>query len=465
MKFFSHDTDTRVNRKLRKVLRTHGSTGYAIWWALLEELYRADEDGFTIHADDLWLEQLAESLCISDPRTLTRVFDTFSGVGLISSQMWAEHQIFVEAIAERGDAYIKKKSQDAARKSRSRERSKSEKSQNVPRDTPVTPSGHFVTPPDVTRHIQIHESDPENILEEYPERACARAAEDDRPEENRPVSPPPPSFSFSEINPDESREQDEKPISRNTYQGGVENTFINENTAHANTAKLVYGGASIHKTMDLVAIGTGLNLWDSQQALAGFQRALIAELGRLGRKEPARALSAIFKGVERRSEPEIKEIRSYWDRFDGQAIISDPPLDLPWVESDGSLNKDYENFVRINPQTLDGLLPNGRYKFSLILQTNSDNKFARGAWADYQAHLEREAWREGAAEREAKEEAFWAAERAAHHAKIDQEIAEKVATNPNYRAERDAYIAKGLAEYEAKKAMQQSAWRIRNAVA
>jgi hypothetical protein len=100
MKFFTHDTNARTNRKLRKVIRTHGATGYAIWWAILEELCATDDQGFQVEANELWLEGLAESLCLTDYRTLTRVLDTFAEIGLISAQLWADHLIYVEAIAE-----------------------------------------------------------------------------------------------------------------------------------------------------------------------------------------------------------------------------------------------------------------------------------------------------------------------------------------------------------------------------
>lgn len=122
MRYFQHDTDSRTNRKLRKVLRTHGPTGYAIWWALLEELCQADDDGFELKADELWLESLAESMVISDPRTLTRVFDTFAEVGLISAQLWAEHYIATEKIKERGDNYVRQKSLNAKRQAEFRKR-------------------------------------------------------------------------------------------------------------------------------------------------------------------------------------------------------------------------------------------------------------------------------------------------------------------------------------------------------
>jgi Fe2+ or Zn2+ uptake regulation protein len=124
MKYFQHDTNSRTNRKLRKVLRTHGTTGYAIWWAILEELYANEDSGFEIKADELWLETLAESLCISDHRTLIRVLDTFAEVGLISRQHWQEEYLFIEAIHERGDNYIQKKTANAKRQARFREKQK-----------------------------------------------------------------------------------------------------------------------------------------------------------------------------------------------------------------------------------------------------------------------------------------------------------------------------------------------------
>ncbi|NJR41178.1 MAG: DUF4373 domain-containing protein [Leptolyngbyaceae cyanobacterium CSU_1_4] len=124
MKYFQHDTDSLLNKKMRKVVRTHGATGYAIWWATLEELYKADDKGFQVEADDLWLEGLAESLCLSDYRTLTRVFDTFAQIGLISPQLWADNYIFVEAIEKRGDQYTKKKAQNAQRQAKFRESQK-----------------------------------------------------------------------------------------------------------------------------------------------------------------------------------------------------------------------------------------------------------------------------------------------------------------------------------------------------
>lgn len=129
MKYFQHDTDARRNRKIRKVLRTHGPTGGFIWWSILEELYTSDNDGFQIHADELWLESFAESLCISDYRTLIRVFDTLAEIGLIDSQLWQEHYIYVHSIKERGDKYVAQKSLHARRQAKYRAKKEAQQDQ------------------------------------------------------------------------------------------------------------------------------------------------------------------------------------------------------------------------------------------------------------------------------------------------------------------------------------------------
>lgn len=124
MKWFKHDTDCLRNRKIRKIIRTHGAIGYAIWFALLEKLYESEGD-FQVLADEMWLEDLADDLKISDYRTLIRVFDTFADVGLISSQLWqGEHILYCEAIAERGDAYMEKRVKETQRKRNQRAKKK-----------------------------------------------------------------------------------------------------------------------------------------------------------------------------------------------------------------------------------------------------------------------------------------------------------------------------------------------------
>jgi hypothetical protein len=140
MRYFYHDTNAHENRKLRKIVRTHGAQGLGIYWTLLELLYRQDDEGFQINADSLWLEDMTEKLHISDSRTLIRVFDTFAEVDLVSKQLWADHVLYSEAIAKRGDQYVTKKIYERERK-REQRASKLEKPLNVPSESQQCPTG------------------------------------------------------------------------------------------------------------------------------------------------------------------------------------------------------------------------------------------------------------------------------------------------------------------------------------
>jgi len=120
MLWFKHDTNTLRNLKIRKVIRIHGAIGVAIWWAVLEQLYEA-EGNFQILATDLWLESIADDLKLSDDRTLNRVLDTFSDIGLIDSQLWqGEKIVYCHSIAERGDAYVAQRLKATTKKQKQR---------------------------------------------------------------------------------------------------------------------------------------------------------------------------------------------------------------------------------------------------------------------------------------------------------------------------------------------------------
>lgn len=162
MRFFSHETKAHQDSKIRKVIRTHGVTGYGIYWLLLEKLYSEDDLGFQIEANVLWLEDFAESLHISDYRVLIRVFDTFSEVGLISKQLWADHILYSEAIAQRGDNYVRKKIYEREKKRRQRSSNQANPldvpncTLDVPRDNLGHPENSVMSP----SHMHIHNSDP-----------------------------------------------------------------------------------------------------------------------------------------------------------------------------------------------------------------------------------------------------------------------------------------------------------------
>jgi hypothetical protein len=173
MRFFNHETKAHQDSKIRKVIRTHGVTGYGIYWLLLEKLYSEDDLGFQIQANELWIEDFAESLHISDYRVLIRVFDTFSEIGLISKQLWQDHILYSDAIAQRGDNYVQKKiyEREKKRKQRSVNQVNPSNVPNCPPDVPRDNLGHSENSVMSPSHIHIHNSDPKPDSNTFKEKS------------------------------------------------------------------------------------------------------------------------------------------------------------------------------------------------------------------------------------------------------------------------------------------------------
>ena len=277
-----------------------------------------------------------------------------------------------------------------------------------------------------TNNIYSEITNREYSREYFQEEEEGGTAIADRSSGEWPVSSPP--LSFPEKENSQHPEQPKETINTAETPQGNDGSFGHIDSLDKpraggdNTRNLVYGG-NIHKIMALVGIGQSSGLWTSQESLAAFQAALMRELDRLGRKEPARALTAILKGVERRSTPEIEEVRKYWARFDGKEIIPIPAAALPWVGTDGRLDAGYVAWVRANASALDGELPDGTYKVDLILQARSSNKLAVAAWESYQKELRYQSWIDAEALRKQREwderTALLEAERAAKLARAD----------------------------------------------
>ncbi|NEZ54966.1 DUF4373 domain-containing protein [Adonisia turfae] len=130
MKYFKHDLAAFDDDKIWELIEAHGMQGYGIWWWLLEQLYAAEENGFLIDATDTWFKKASKKMNLTDWRTLVRVLDTLSEVGLIDTQLWAEHHIYCPGIIKRADSYIAQKVAAKERKRRQREKQKLKKDPN-----------------------------------------------------------------------------------------------------------------------------------------------------------------------------------------------------------------------------------------------------------------------------------------------------------------------------------------------
>jgi hypothetical protein len=143
MKYFKHDLTAIDDDKMFELIDTHGMQGYGIWWALLEKLYSAEDNGFQIEATETWFKRISKQFNLTDWRTLIRILDTIAGLGLINAQLWDEHIIHAPGIAKRADQYIRAKQAAAERKQKQREREKEAMSRvthavQAPSHKPVT---------------------------------------------------------------------------------------------------------------------------------------------------------------------------------------------------------------------------------------------------------------------------------------------------------------------------------------
>lgn len=137
MKYFKHDLLTRDDDKIFELIEIHGMMGYGLWWVLLEELYKAEENGFQIEATDTWFKRLSKQLNLTDWRSLIRVLDTMAAHGLLNPQLWAEHIIYAPGITKRADQYVRAKHLATERKREQRKRDK----QSKPKVSRVTDVG------------------------------------------------------------------------------------------------------------------------------------------------------------------------------------------------------------------------------------------------------------------------------------------------------------------------------------
>jgi len=122
MQYFKHELTTRDDDRIFELIESHGVTGYGLWWVILEELYKSETAGFQIDASETWFKRISKDLNITDYRTPIRILDTMAELGLIDSQLWADHVIFAPGISKRADAYMRRKALAAERKRQQRER-------------------------------------------------------------------------------------------------------------------------------------------------------------------------------------------------------------------------------------------------------------------------------------------------------------------------------------------------------
>jgi 5-methylcytosine-specific restriction endonuclease McrA len=107
MMSFRHKADIRNGDQTWELVYAHGAFGYGIWWAVVEDLYKAGANNFAITASPAWLKSFSKGLNIDDPRLLLDVVETMAKLDLISKEQWAEQTIYSREVEE--DAVTRKR--------------------------------------------------------------------------------------------------------------------------------------------------------------------------------------------------------------------------------------------------------------------------------------------------------------------------------------------------------------------
>lgn len=158
MKYFQHEIYSRDDDRLFELIEIHGMTGYAAWWIILEELFKAEDNGYQIEATDRFFKKLSKQMNIADWRVWIRLMDTMASVDLIDNQLWQEKTIFSAIIKSHADAYIRKKLANARRQAAYRDR-QSQKNNTSHSEGNASVTHHFSLRNDVTPPYA--EADPE----------------------------------------------------------------------------------------------------------------------------------------------------------------------------------------------------------------------------------------------------------------------------------------------------------------
>jgi GntR family transcriptional regulator len=205
------------------------------------------------------------------------------------------------------------------------------------------------------------------------------------------------------------------------------------------TRGLVYKGKGVMAIANLVQFGINRKWWESQQQLAAFQWAIFAAKEQSGYSQPARAVTAIFTGLERKDESAIEEIAGYWARYDQatQTIAAKAAEPMPWVK-DGQVIPAYASWVKNPHNGFDVIYSDGTSQLDLILATTKSNKIADRTWQQYQDYVTKEDRRRQQID--------------ADMAKFQAERDAEAAKTPEQRAAEKAEIQKIMAEWRAKNA-------------
>ena len=92
--YFSHDVDTMQDKKIKFVKAKHGLISYAVYYRLLEEIYR--DEGYFVVCDEMFITMFADDAGIPLENIHNMLTDMFS-VGLFSKEKYEDFNILTSS--------------------------------------------------------------------------------------------------------------------------------------------------------------------------------------------------------------------------------------------------------------------------------------------------------------------------------------------------------------------------------
>lgn len=107
MQYFSHKVESRRDEKIDALIEEFGAEGYAVWFALLEEISQEQKNLYMLFITRRWLDSFSISLRIRKSK-VRKILDKLANFGMIDYDLYQEDIIFSQKFIKIQRCYIQK---------------------------------------------------------------------------------------------------------------------------------------------------------------------------------------------------------------------------------------------------------------------------------------------------------------------------------------------------------------------
>jgi len=107
MQYFSHKVESRRDEKIDALIEEFGAEGYAVWFALLEEISQEQKNLYMLFITRRWLDSFSISLRMRKSK-VRKILDKLANFGMIDYDLYQEDIIFSQKFIKIQRCYIQK---------------------------------------------------------------------------------------------------------------------------------------------------------------------------------------------------------------------------------------------------------------------------------------------------------------------------------------------------------------------